>query len=158
MSFDYYASLDEQKACPKKVNEGDLASVFVDGCTVWSCQDKRKIRKYRTQRTNARKCYMKRAAELDLNLPQNLHLSRTTLPFRTRSWFGIERFLHLGNALVFEGRPSFSRAGQSGAQGPGLRRAVHVRGFMEGAPPLVLRNASRPCRSCLESHDMKMNS
>lgn len=34
MILDYYASLAEIKKCPRQVNEGGLASGFVDGCTV----------------------------------------------------------------------------------------------------------------------------
>jgi len=34
MSYDYYAFLAGKATCPEKVNEGGLASGFVDGCTV----------------------------------------------------------------------------------------------------------------------------
>jgi len=82
MSFDYYASLAEMKACPKQVNEGGLASGFGDGCVVWSCRDREK--------NNARQCYMKRAAELELNLPPDLHLERDHASLPDSTWFGID--------------------------------------------------------------------
>jgi CRISPR-associated protein Cmr2 len=82
MSFDYYASLDEMKACPKQVNEGGLASGFGDGCVVWSCRDKEK--------NNARQCYMKRAAELELNLPPDLHFEPDHASLPDSTWFSID--------------------------------------------------------------------
>ena len=86
MSFDYYASLAELKACPKQVNEGGLTFGFVDGCTVWSCQEKPQDK----NKNEARKCYMKRMVELELNLPPDLSLEpdHTSLPDST--WFAIE--------------------------------------------------------------------
>jgi len=82
MIFDYYASLAENRACPKRVNEAGLATGFGDGCVVWSCRD--------GEKNNARQCYMKRAAELELNLPPDLHFEpdRASLPDST--WFGID--------------------------------------------------------------------
>jgi CRISPR-associated protein Cmr2 len=86
MSFDYYyayyVTLVENKVCPKQVNEAGLASGFVDGCVVWSCHGEEK--------NNARQCYMKRAAELELDLPSDLHLEpdHTSLPDST--WLGID--------------------------------------------------------------------
>ncbi len=82
MSFDYYASLAENKACPKRVNESGLASGFGDGCAVWSCRD--------GEKNNARQCYMKRAAELDLNLPPDLHLEPDHASLPDATWFGID--------------------------------------------------------------------
>ncbi|MDY6823271.1 MAG: RAMP superfamily CRISPR-associated protein [Thermodesulfobacteriota bacterium] len=67
MSFDYYATLAENKACPKQGNEGGLASGFMDGCAVWSCQDKpqdKEAKEASDLKNEARQCYMKRAAEL----------------------------------------------------------------------------------------------
>lgn len=82
MSFDYYASLAEKKACPERVDECRLASGFVDGCTVWSCRD--------GEKNNARQCYMKRADELDLNLPQELQLDPDHAHLPDSTWFGID--------------------------------------------------------------------
>ncbi len=90
MSFDYYASLAESKTCPKRVNEGDLVSGFADECVVWFCQDKPQGKQALDPKNEARQCYMKRAAELELNLPPDLHLEpdHTSLPVST--WFGID--------------------------------------------------------------------
>jgi CRISPR-associated protein Cmr2 len=82
MSFDYYVSLAESKACPEKVNEASLASGFVDGCTVWSCRD--------GEKNNARQFYMKRAAELELKLPSALHFEPDFASLPDLTWFGIE--------------------------------------------------------------------
>jgi len=82
MSFDYYASLSEMKVCPKQVNESGLASGFMDGCMVWSCRD--------GEKNNARRCCMKRAAELELNLPQDLHLEPDHASLPDSTWFGID--------------------------------------------------------------------
>ena len=83
MSFDYYASLAENKACPKRVNEAGLASGFGDGCVVWSCRD--------GEENNARQCYMKRAAdELELNLPPDLHLEPDHASLPDSTWFSID--------------------------------------------------------------------
>ncbi|MFB3906695.1 MAG: RAMP superfamily CRISPR-associated protein [Acidobacteriota bacterium] len=82
MSFDYYASLAENKACPKRVNEAGLASGFGDGCLVWSCRD--------GEENNARQCYMKRVAELELNLPPDLHLEPDHAFLPDSTWFGID--------------------------------------------------------------------
>jgi CRISPR-associated protein Cmr2 len=90
MSFDYYAYLAENKACPKRANEYALASGFGDGCVVWSCQKKSQDKKLPDPKNEARKCYMKQAAELDLNLPLDLHFEpdHASLPHST--WFGID--------------------------------------------------------------------
>ena len=82
MSFDYYASLAENRACPKRVNEAGLASGFGDGCTVWSCRD--------GEKNNARLCYMKRATKLELNLPPDLHLEPDHASLPDSTWFGID--------------------------------------------------------------------
>ena len=50
-SFDYYASLAENKACPKRVNECDLTPASSINAQSGTCQVSRKIKKYRTQRT-----------------------------------------------------------------------------------------------------------
>ncbi len=84
MSFDYYASLAGQKACPEKVNEFGLVSEFADGCLVWSCRGNQ-------AKNEARKCYMKRASGLkDLTLPPDLNLEPNFSQLPDPSWFGIE--------------------------------------------------------------------
>jgi len=90
MSFDYYASLVENKACPKRVNEAGLASGFVDGCVVWSCQEKPQDKKAPDPKNEARKCYMKRAVDLDLNLPPDLHLEPDHVSLLDSTWFSID--------------------------------------------------------------------
>ena len=83
MIFDYYASLAKQQACPNRVNESGLASGFVDGCTVWSCNSKEK--------NEARCCYMKSASDLkDLKLPPDLSLEPDFSQLPDPSWFGIK--------------------------------------------------------------------
>ena len=91
MNFDYYASLAEQKSCPKKMNECGLASGFADGCLVWSCQDKPRDKKAYDPKNEARKCYMKRASELkELRLPVELNFEPDFSKLPHPSWFGIE--------------------------------------------------------------------
>jgi len=86
MSFDYYASLpSKQVNCPKNITEHDLASGFVDECTVWLCSEKEK----------ARNCYMKRAGELKLtSLPEIDKCFKKMNPdfeaFPDPSWLGIK--------------------------------------------------------------------
>lgn len=82
MRVDFYASLDGNRTCPKQVNEAGLASGFIDGCTVWSCRD--------GEKNNARQCYMKRAAEMDLNLPPDLHFEPDYASLPDSTWFGID--------------------------------------------------------------------
>jgi len=90
MSFDYYASLAENKACPKQVNESGLVSSFGDGCVVWSCQDKPQEKKASDPKNEARQCYMKRAAELNLQLPTDLGLDPNFTSLLSPDWLGIE--------------------------------------------------------------------
>jgi len=93
MSFDYYAyyaSLAENKACPKRANEYALASGFVDECVVWSCRKKSQDKKAPDPKNEARKCYMKRAAELELNLPPDLQLEPDHASLPDSTWFGID--------------------------------------------------------------------
>ncbi|NLX19890.1 MAG: hypothetical protein GXY53_11530 [Desulfobulbus sp.] len=85
MSFDYYASLDKVKSCPQQVNEGGLASGFVDGCSVWFCRD--------GQKNKARQSYMKRAA-VELN-PLEPELEPNFAPLPDSAWFGIDVFFTL---------------------------------------------------------------
>ena len=81
MIFDYYASLAAQNICPEKINEGGLASGFADSCLVWSFFNK----------NEARKCYMKRASDLQgLKLPPDLNLEPDFSQLPDSSWFGIE--------------------------------------------------------------------
>ena len=97
MSFDYYATLAEQKICPPKVNECALASGIADGCLVWSCQDKPRDKKAPDPKNDARLCYMKRASDLkdlnflkDLNLPPELNSEPDFSQLPDSSWFGIK--------------------------------------------------------------------
>lgn len=90
MIFDYYATLVENKACPKRMNEAGLASGFGDGCVVWSCQDKPQDKKTPEPKNEARQCYTKRAAELKLNLPPDFHLERDHAFLPDSNWFGID--------------------------------------------------------------------
>jgi len=91
MIFDYYASLAKQQACPNRVNESGLASGFVDGCTVWSCQNKPQRQKAPDPKNEARQCYMTRAAELEnIQLPAELILKPDFSRCPNSSWLGIE--------------------------------------------------------------------
>lgn len=117
MSFDYYAYLvenAENKVRPKRVNEYALASGFVDGCTVAyskaeieradaekrersadnGSDEQKQARDQRKQaekrKNEARQCYMKRAAELELNLPPDLHLEPDHASLLHPTWFCID--------------------------------------------------------------------
>lgn len=114
MSFDYYASLAENKAWPKWVNEDGLASGFADGCTVTyskaeieradaekrersadnGSDEQKQARDQRKQaekrKNEARQCYMKRAAELELKLPPDLHLEPDHASLLHPTWFCID--------------------------------------------------------------------
>ena len=91
MIFDYYASLTEQETCLEKAGECGLASGFADGCLVWSCQDKPRDKKAPDPKNDARRCYMKRASELEnLKLPPNLNLEPDFSQLPDSSWFGIK--------------------------------------------------------------------
>lgn len=84
MIFDFYASLDKSKACPKQANEASLASGFVDGCTFWSCRG--------GEKNNARQCYMKRTTGLKediLNFPDGLTLDTDFTRLPDTTWFGL---------------------------------------------------------------------
>ena len=84
MNYDYYASLAEQESCPKKINEGGLASGFVDGCLVWSCCGNK-------AKNDARRYYMKRASDLKvLKLPPDLDLEPDFTKLPDPAWIGIE--------------------------------------------------------------------
>lgn len=85
MIFDYYATLAENKACLKGVNEAGLASGCGDVCAVWSCRD--------GEKNNARQCYMKRAAELterNFQFPNGLDLVPDFTHLPDSTWFGID--------------------------------------------------------------------
>jgi len=91
MTYDYYATLAAQKACPNRVNESGFASGFVDGCTVWSCQDKPQRQRAQDPKNEARQCYMARAAELEnIQLPADLMVAPDFSRLPHSSWFGIE--------------------------------------------------------------------
>lgn len=85
MSFDLFADLARQQACPqgKGGTASDLASGFVDGCTSWSAGGGSK-------KNEAHCCYMERAKGMaNLALPAELDLSRIeNLP--DSSWISIE--------------------------------------------------------------------
>jgi len=148
MSFDYYAFLAENKACPKRVNKTCLASGFGDGCVVWSYCD--------GEKNKARQCYMKRAAELELRLAPDLHLESDHASLPDSSWFGIDvsftlkspwyskddRPFHVLDNPVRKDRvfgvPFMSAASWKGL----LRWACRMRAGLSGH---------------LETHDMKMD-
>lgn len=80
MTYEYYARLAEQKACPTSGTlPQELAVGFVDGCTVWSTRGN-------NQRNEARQCYIRRVEQHiercvqqnpsapPLTLPANMHL------------------------------------------------------------------------------------
>ncbi|WP_213698046.1 RAMP superfamily CRISPR-associated protein [Acetomicrobium sp.] len=114
MSFDYYTSLVEMKGCPKQVNEGGLASGFADRCTVTyskaeieradaenrersannGSDEQKQARDQKKQaekrKNEARQCYMKRAAELELNLPPDLRFELDQASLLHPTWFCID--------------------------------------------------------------------
>jgi CRISPR-associated protein Cmr2 len=66
MSFDFYAELAAQAQCPETADlPGGLASGFVDGCMAWSTRGS-------DAKNEARNCYMERAQEGELSLPNEL--------------------------------------------------------------------------------------
>ncbi|MCI4625615.1 MAG: RAMP superfamily CRISPR-associated protein [Candidatus Magnetoovum sp. WYHC-5] len=83
MIYDYYASLGNQKSCPKQINESGLCSGFVDGCTVWACQKK-------DEKDEARKCYIERAKVKTLQIPTFLKFKPDFAHLPDPSWIGIE--------------------------------------------------------------------
>ncbi|MBI4632971.1 MAG: hypothetical protein HY742_03665 [Deltaproteobacteria bacterium] len=90
MSFDYYASLDEKRTCPREVNECGLAAGFVAECTVWSCQCNPQDQKAPDPKNEARKLYINRAAKLELKLPRELRIEPELAHLPNPSWFGID--------------------------------------------------------------------
>lgn len=148
MSFDYYAFLAEMKACPKRANEAGLASGFWDGCVIWSCRDKEK--------NNARQCYMKRAAELDLNLPPDLHLEPDHASLPDSTWFGIDVSFTLKSPWYSKDDRPFHVL-----DNPVLKDRVFGVPFMSAASwKGLLRWACRMQAGLsdhLETHDMKMD-
>jgi CRISPR-associated protein Cmr2 len=91
MIHDYYATLSERKSCPEKKDNHGLGSGFVDGCTVWSCADKKQGEKEDPKNT-ARQCYVKRAAGLsgNIKLPPELAFEPDFGKLPDPSWLGIE--------------------------------------------------------------------
>jgi len=149
MSFDFYASLDEIRACPRQVNEGGLASGFGDGCAVWSCRDA-------GQKNKARQCYMKRAAELKINLPPDLHLEPDHVCVLDWTWFGIDvSFTLISPWYSKDDRPFHV------LDNPVRKDRVFGVPFMSAASwKGLLRWACRMQAGLsehLESHDMKMD-
>ena len=114
MTFDYYASLGKQQACPDRVNECGFASGFIDECAVVFSvaeieradaekgrknarenddkQNARNREKQAEKRKNeARQCYMTRAAKLkNIRLPAELILEPDFSRLPNSSWFGLE--------------------------------------------------------------------
>lgn len=156
MSFDYYASLAENKACPVRGDQCRLASGFVDGCTVWSCQDKPQDKKVPDQKNEARHCYMKRAAELELNLPQDLHLEPDHAHLPDSTWFGIDVSFTLESPWYSKDDRPFHVL-----DNPVRKDRVFDVPFMSAASwKGLLRWACRMQAGLsghLETHDMKMN-
>jgi len=156
MTFDYYASLAENKACPKRVNEGGLAAGFVDGCAVWSCQDKPQAQKAPDPKNEARKCYMKRAAELDLKLPSALHLEPDHTSPPDSTWFGIDVSFTLASPWYSKDDRPFHVL-----DNPVRKDRVFGVPFMSAASwKGLLRWACRMqagLREHLEEHEMKMD-
>jgi len=148
MSFDYYASQAEMKACPKQVNEGGLASGFGDGCVVWSCRE--------GEKNNARQCYMKRAAELVLDLPPDLHLESDHASLPDSTWFGIDVFFTLKSPWYSKDDRPFHVL-----DNPVRKDRVFGVPFMSAASwKGLLRWACRMQEGLpdhLEKHDMKMH-
>jgi CRISPR-associated protein Cmr2 len=84
MTFDWYAELAGLQTCPTdRTTPECLASGFVDGCTVWST-------KGGDQRNDARRCYMERAVQRPLELPQDLRLDSWPPELSHESWLAIE--------------------------------------------------------------------
>ncbi len=148
MSFDLYASLAEIQACPKQVNEGGLASGFGDGCVVWSCRD--------GEKNNARQCYMKRVAELELNLPPDLHLEPDHASLPDSTWFGIDVSFTLVSPWYSKDDRPFHVL-----DNPVRKDRVFGMPFMSAASwKGLIRWACRMqagLREHLEKHDMKMD-
>ncbi|WP_051328339.1 RAMP superfamily CRISPR-associated protein [Desulfatirhabdium butyrativorans] len=148
MSFDLYASLAEIQACPTQVNEGSLASGFVNGCAIWSCRDEEK--------NNARQCYMKRAAELELNVPADLQFDPDHAFLPDPAWFGIDVFFTLASPWYSKDDRPFHVL-----DNPVRKDRVFGVPFMSAASwKGLLRWACRMqagLREHLEKHDMKMD-
>lgn len=88
MSFDYYAHLDKNGNCPKKVNDGGLASGFVDYWTVHASSDGWRA----DPKNEARENYMNQARALanKLLLPQEFSLEPDFGSLPNFSWVGFE--------------------------------------------------------------------
>lgn len=84
MTFDLYAELAAQAACPA---DGPLptglASGFVDGCTAWSARGD-------DLRNEARRCYMNRASSGTFALPNWLDLASPFDRLPDTSWLAFE--------------------------------------------------------------------
>ena len=147
MNFDHYASLAEQKVCPKKVNELGLASGLVDRCLVWSCRGNQ-------AKNEARKCYMKRASGLKLQSDLNLEPDFTHLP--DPSWFGIEVGFELTSPWYSKDDRPFHVL-----DNPVRKDRVFGVPFMSAASwKGLLRWACRMemgLSDCLKKHDMKLD-
>jgi CRISPR-associated protein Cmr2 len=155
MSFDYYASLDGSKVCPEQVNNGGLTSGFVDQCSVWFCCGETEKEK-KTNKNNARRCYMKRAAELKLEIPPNLHLEPDHASLPDSTWFGIDVSFTLASPWYSKDDLPFHVL-----DNPVRKDRVFGVPFMSAASwKGLLRWACRMQAGLfghLDSHDMKMN-
>lgn len=99
MSFDLFADLAKQQACPqdKDGSASSLAAGFVDGCTAWSCRPEPASapnggtqKKATAPADEARRCYMERAKALaTLALPAELRLDAVDDP-PSPTWIGLE--------------------------------------------------------------------
>jgi CRISPR-associated protein Cmr2 len=100
MSFDHFADLAKQQARPQGQagSAANLASGFVDGCTVWSCRPKpssaagggKQGKKAPAPADEARRCYIEGARSVtSLGLPAELHLDAVDAP-PTRAWIVLE--------------------------------------------------------------------
>lgn len=159
MSFDYYAFLDkDNKTDPKKVDEGDLASGFVDKCTVWSCQEKGNDQNKKKQdpKNEARKDYMEQAKKLKFNLPENLHFGPSHASLPASTWFAIDLSFILKSPWYSKDDRPFHVL-----DNPVRKDRVLGVPFMSAASwKGLLRWACRMQAGLsrhLETHDMKMN-
>jgi CRISPR-associated protein Cmr2 len=101
MSFDQFADLAKQQACPQghPGAASSFASGFVDGCTAWSCRPKPSSppkggnqgkKKTPAPADEARRCYMDRATSVGtLALPTELGLDEAKEP-PSSAWMGFE--------------------------------------------------------------------
>lgn len=84
MSFDLYADLADQQACPSKgAIPAGLSSGFVDGCTVFATRGN-------DDKNEARRRYLQQAAATALRLPEELQLDRRCEVRLFAGWLAVE--------------------------------------------------------------------